>query len=438
MNTEFRLPELGENVTGGDVSKVLVQTGDSVKEGQTLLELETDKASVEVPSPVSGVVQEVRVKAGTKAKVGEIIFVIDSGAAASSAVPVTTPAIPQPAPSSPPPPPVPTPPIPPEKALPSSAFEKEPPALAKAMGGPRRLAPAAPSVRRLAREIGVEISDVKGSGPGGRISETDVKTYAKKKLSEPVRMTARGFAQVTPLPDFRKWGTIERLEMSNIRRKTAEHMAEAWATIPQVTQFDIADITELEQFRQKYSSRTEKAGGKLTITAILLKVVASALKAFPQFNASLDMANNEVVYKKYVHVGVAVDTERGLLVPVIRDVDRKNILELALELTQFAEKARQRKLTLEEMQGGCFTITNLGAIGGTHFSPIVNYPEVAILGISRSSLQPGYQNGTVVPKLMLPLSLSYDHRLIDGADGARFLRWIADAMQNPFLLMLEG
>jgi pyruvate dehydrogenase E2 component (dihydrolipoamide acetyltransferase) len=438
MITEFRLPELGENVTGGDVSKVLVQTGDSIKEGQTLLELETDKAAIEVPAPVGGVVQEVRVKAGTKAKVGEVIFVIDSGAEVSSAVPVTKPATPQPAPSSPPPPQTPTPLAPQEKVFPSSAFEKELPAVATAAGGPRRLSPAAPSVRRLAREIGVEISDVKGSGPGGRISEIDVKAFAKKKLSEPVRIVSRGSAQATPLPDFGKWGSIERMEMTSIRRKTAEHMAEAWATIPQVTQFDNADITELEQFRQKYSSRTEKAGGKLTITAILLKVVASALKAFPQFNASIDMDKNEVVYKKYFHVGVAVDTERGLLVPVIRDVDRKNILELALELAQFAEKARQRKLTLEEMQGGCFTITNLGGIGGTHFSPIVNYPEVAILGVSRSSLQPGYQNGTVVPKLMLPLSLSYDHRLIDGADGARFLRWVADAMQNPFLLMLEG
>ncbi len=440
MITEFRLPELGENVTGGDISKVLVQTGDSVKEGDPLLELETDKAAIEVPSPTTGVIQEVRIKAGAKAKVGEVIFVIESGTAAPIPSSAATPAAPMAAVETPSKTEVTAPAVvPPKIKEPAAHLRKaEPPAFLPEMTGPSKLSPAAPSVRRLAREIGVEINAVAGSGPGGRISETDVKAFAKKKLTEPLPVVAGGIIATTPLPDFSKWGGIEQVPMTNIRRKTAEHLSEAWATIPQVTQFDSAHITELEQFRQKYSSRVEKAGGKLTVTAILLKVVASALKTFPQFNASLDMAKNEIVYKNYFNIGVAVDTERGLLVPVIREVERKNILDLALELAQIAEKTRQRKLTLEEMQGGCFTITNLGGIGGTHFSPIVNSPEVAILGVSRSSLQPGYQNGVMVPKLMLPLSLSYDHRLIDGADGARFLRWVADALQNPFLLMLEG
>jgi pyruvate dehydrogenase E2 component (dihydrolipoamide acetyltransferase) len=300
------------------------------------------------------------------------------------------------------------------------------------------LAPAAPSVRRLAREIGVEINEVKGTGSGGRISEADVKAHAKKKLQEPSVTFLAGQFPVTPLPDFSRWGEIERREMTSVRRKTAEHMAEAWATAPQVTQYDQADITDLEHLRQKYASKVEKAGGKLTVTAILLKIVASALRTFPQFNASIDTAKNEIIYKKYVHVGVAVDTDRGLLVPVIRDVDQKNILQLSLELSQLAEKARSKKISLDNLQGGTFTITNLGGIGGTMFSPIVNTPEVAILGVSRSNLQPIYYNGTLVPRLLLPLSLAYDHRLIDGADGARFLRWVADALQNPFLLMLEG
>jgi pyruvate dehydrogenase E2 component (dihydrolipoamide acetyltransferase) len=436
---EFRLPELGENVAGGDVSKVLVKPGDSVQEGQPLLELETDKAAVEVPSPAAGTVREVRVKAGSKAKVGDIIFVIEAAATAAQA-PATAP-VPSPPPALQAPIPVP-PSVP--KAAPTAGSpppvikqqELTAPLLPPEL--PRRRAPAAPSVRRLAREIGIDIEEVKGTGPGGRISEADVKAHAKKKLQEPAVILQTGRVPSAPLPDFSRWGEIERKAMTSVRRKTAEHMAEAWATVPQVTQYDQADITDLEQLRQKYASKVEKAGGKLTVTAILLKIVSSALRAFPQFNASINPAQNEIIYKKYVHLGVAVDTERGLLVPVIREVDRKNILELSLELTQLAEKARSKKITLEDLQGGTFTITNLGGIGGTMFSPIVNTPEVAILGVSRSSLQPIYYNGTLVPRLLLPLSLSYDHRLIDGADGARFLRWVAEALQNPFLLMLEG
>ena len=294
-------------------------------------------------------------------------------------------------------------------------------------------------MRRLAREIGVRIDEVPGSGPGGRVSAEDVKRYARARrpgVAEPSAASAAPAA--VPLPEFGRWGEVERRPMSNVRRLTADQMARTWASVPQVTQFDRADVTELEELRQKYGPRAVAAGGRLTVTAIALKVVAAALQRFPQFNASVDMSTHEVIFKSYYHVGVAVDTDRGLLVPVIRDVDRKNIITLAVELNELAERARNRKTSLEEMQGGTFTVTNLGGIGGTGFSPILNAPQVAILGMARSRIEPVHTGGQFVPRLILPLSLSYDHRLIDGADGARFLRWIAEALSQPFLLSLEG
>jgi pyruvate dehydrogenase E2 component (dihydrolipoamide acetyltransferase) len=239
-----------------------------------------------------------------------------------------------------------------------------------------------------------------------------------------------------PLPDFSKWGEVERKPMSNIRRKTSEHMAHAWNAIPHVTQHDKADITAFEGLRKQYSPQVEKAGGKLTVTAVALKVVAAALRRFPQFNVSVDTKRSEIIYKSAVHVGVAVDTDRGLLVPVVRDPDRKGIRELSVELAKLSEKARGGKLSLEEMQGGSFTITNLGGIGGTSFTPIVNWPEVAILGISRGGYEPVYNGSQFEPRMLLPLSLSYDHRVIDGADAARFLRWVAEAFEQPFVLVL--
>jgi pyruvate dehydrogenase E2 component (dihydrolipoamide acetyltransferase) len=302
---------------------------------------------------------------------------------------------------------------------------------------PRPLAPAAPSIRRLARELGVDINQVTGCGPGGRISEADVKAHAKRLISQPVARAGAALA-AAPLPDFARWGDVERQAMSNVRRKTAEHMSYAWSTVPQVTQYDKADVTTLEELRKRYGKRAEEAGGKLTVTAVALRVVASALKIFPQFAASIDPGRSEIIYKKYFHIGVAVDTDRGLLVPVIRDVDKKNIVELCVELAGAAEKARTRKLALEDMEGGVFTITNLGGIGGTAFSPIVNAPEVAILGISRASPEPVLVSGVFQSRMILPLSLSYDHRLIDGADAARFLRWVAEALEQPFLLPLQG
>jgi pyruvate dehydrogenase E2 component (dihydrolipoamide acetyltransferase) len=292
---------------------------------------------------------------------------------------------------------------------------------------------AAPSVRRLARELGVDIRRVPGSGAGGRISPDDVQAYVRNAIATGV---APASASGAPLPDLDRWGRVERKPMSNIRRKTAEHLSLAWTTIPHVTQHDKADITALEALRKQYSPQAEKAGGKLTITAIALKIIERALRKFPQFNSSIDTARNEIVYKKSIHIGVAVDTERGLLVPVIRDVDRKGILELSVELSKVSEKARAGKLSLEEMQGGGFTITNLGGIGGTSFTPIVNWPEVAILGISRGAYEPVLVNNQFEPRLVLPLSLSYDHRVIDGADAARFVRWVAEAFEQPFVLTL--
>jgi pyruvate dehydrogenase E2 component (dihydrolipoamide acetyltransferase) len=297
-------------------------------------------------------------------------------------------------------------------------------------------------VRRIARELGVDISAVVGTGPAGRIGEDDVKAHVKAVLaSGPSGAPGRVAAAV--LPDFTKWGAVEIKPMSGIRRKTAEHLSQAWNAIPHVTQHDKADITALEAFRASFGPRVEKAGGKLTVTAILVKVVAMALDRFPQFASSVDMARDAIIYKQYRHIGVAVDTPNGLLVPVIRDANRKTLTEIAVEVGALSQKARDKKLSLDEMAGGCFTISNLGGIGGTSFSPIVNLPEVAILGVSRGALEPVWHpsaglgaGGEFVPRQMLPLSLSYDHRVIDGADAIRFVRFIVEALEQPMTMSL--
>lgn len=447
---EFKLPELGENVHQGDLVRLMVSPGSQISAGEPVMELETDKAVVEVPSSMTGTVKDVLVKQGEKVKVGQVIFTLKAGATTSSHAHQPTradqsheeearmafqAAIQSEGRTE-------------EQALPpeqpraqSIATFSMPIDLDRSAGVEHRgPVPAAPHVRRIAREIGVDIHKVPGSGPAGRISEDDVKAYAKTLL---VSMSQGGGFTAThlrqpKLPDFGKWGKIERVSMRGVRRKTAEHLWEAWTAIPHVTQNDKADITELEQLRSKFAPKAAEAGGKMTVTAIALKVCASALKIFPQFNASIDMEAEEIVYKQFINIGVAVDTDRGLLVPVIREVDKKNIVELAAELTQLSTKAREKKLTPADMEGGTFTITNLGGIGGTGFSPIVNYPEVAILGLSRSGMEPVWVNDKFEPRLVLPLSLSYDHRLIDGADAARFLRWIAEAFEQPFLLSVQG
>lgn len=471
MATELKLPQLGENVDSGVLARLLVEVGTQVKKDQPVIELETDKATVEVPSFSDGVVKEILVKEGERVKVGQTILTLEAtdGAAAAPAKAAPEAAAPKEAPAPEAPTREESPRPEPEEDQADLAHEHRlgeralaqyagslpvggegaptstpPPPVAQppAVEARRAPVPASPSVRRLARELGVDIYQVPGTGPGGRIADEDVKAFAKSLITggpagAPAAATAI-LPGLAPLPDFSKWGETERTPMSGIRRKTAENMRNAWLTVPHVTQHDQADITELDQLRKQFAKQVEAVGGKLTVTAIALKVIAAALKVFPQFNASIDQARDEIVFKKYVHIGVAVDTDRGLLVPVIRDVDKKNIRELAIEMNQLAEKARNKKLTLDEMQGGSFTITNLGGIGGTSFTPIVNTPEVAILGMSRAAFQPVYNGSAFEPRLMLPLSLSYDHRLIDGADAARFLRWVAQALEQPFLLALEG
>jgi pyruvate dehydrogenase E2 component (dihydrolipoamide acetyltransferase) len=297
-------------------------------------------------------------------------------------------------------------------------------------------------VRRLAREIGVTINDVSGTGPNGRISQDDVKEHARRILSSVGAAGGVGPGAVArpgrALPDFSKWGEVDRQPWTNIRRATAEHLSYAWNAIPHVTQFDKADVTALEELRKRHKEQVAKAGGNLTVTAMLVRILATAVRKFPQFNASLDPERGEIIYKKYVNIGVAVDTDRGLLVPVIRSADDKNITQIAVELHQAAERARERKLSLDEMSGGSITISNLGGIGGTYFTPIVNWPEVAILGVSRGVIEPVWRDDRFEPVQRLPLSLSYDHRVIDGADAMRCLKWIVEAIEQPFLLSLVG
>jgi len=430
MATEFKLPELGENIESADIINVLVKAGDQIEKEQSIIEIETDKATIEVPSSVEGKIIEVNVKTSDKVKVGQVLIKVES----TSVVPA-------------------------EKKKSDEAKEKkeEPEKKQKIEQKPedrdgevgelkpgeyddqppilRGSAPAAPSVRRIARELGVDINKVPGSGEGGRISMDDVKAYVKKRMQGKDDSVGLGIKKES-LPDFSKYGKVERIGMSKIREKTATHLSYAWAVTPHVTQFDKADITQFEKSRKELNVQVEKEGGKLTVTAILIKIIAEGLEKYPQFNTSIDMDKKEVIYKKYFNVGVAVDTDYGLLVPVIKNVDKKNLVEISVELGQLAQKARDKKLSLEEMQGGCFTITNLGGIGGTYFTPIVNSPEVAILGISRGSFEPVYNGyGVFEPRQMLPLSLSYDHRIIDGADAIRFLRWVCEALEQPLKIL---
>jgi pyruvate dehydrogenase E2 component (dihydrolipoamide acetyltransferase) len=424
METAFNLPELGENIESGEVVEILVSVGDVIEENQPILEIETDKAALEVPSTVSGIVTAIHVEAGGEAKVGHPVLTVNTEAVEGTAA----------TPDSP------TPDITPsvQDSTPSVDTENLRPETTSETADTRlETAPAAPSVRQFAREIGIDINEVSGSGPGGRISVEDIKRHTHQGSLPPAKPTPEERAINYPAINFSKWGTIEREPLSNLRRAAAEHLNNAWSTIPHVTNHDKADITTLEQLRQKFTPKVETEGGRLTITAIALKFVISALKQFPKFNASLDLAANEIIYKKHYHLGVAVDTQHGLLVPVIRDADQKNIIELSAELSTVSEKARNRKLGLDEMQGGTFTITNLGGIGGTHFSPIINAPEVAILGIARARIEPVFIDEQFQPRLMLPLALSYDHRLIDGADAARFLRYLVERFEDPFLIALE-
>lgn len=428
---QILVPELGENIESADVITILVKAGDSLEVGQSMIEVETEKAAVEIPAEVAGVVTEVHVEVGQSVTAGQPIISIDAAeVAASVEAPAEQPETEKPAAT--------TKPTPVPESEPSRTPPPEPPALVastrSASTDSKTTVAAAPSVRRFAREIGVEIAQVKGTGPSGRLTRDDIKAHARNLL-----VHAPPAAESTPdLPDFSRWGSISEEPASKIRRVTAERLSRAWRIVPQVTNHEKADITHLDELRKRYKPRVANSGGKLTMTAILVKVCAAALKQFPDLNSSFDPAGNTIIRKHYVHIGVAVDTERGLLVPVIRDVDQKSITQIAIELDDLAERARNRKLKLDEMEGATFTISNLGGIGGTGFSPIVNWPEVAILGVSRGRVEATWIDDKFEPRLMLPLSLSYDHRLVDGANAARFLSWLSEALEEPLLMSLGG
>lgn len=428
MIKEFKLPELGENVASGTLGKLLVKVGDVVAEGQNVLEIETDKAVAEIPSGVSGKITEIRVKEGAAIRPGEVVFLVETDAAQAAAPapepaaqPAAEPAAETPKPAAPAPPPA-------QPAAPAPAGAVPRPGLVR----------AAPSVRAKARELGVDLNEVPTADPSGRVTLQEVLAFAQGGAAPAAEEDAP--AQPAPAaasgPAAPGGATVE--PFSAIRRKTAEHMTECWTTIPHVTHFDKADVTGLEELRKKYGKKVDAAGGRLTITSFVLKALPEVLKRFPKFNASLDMAGQQAVYKHFYNIGVAVDTPNGLLVPVIKDADQKSIVEMSVELGELASKARDRKLALENMQGGTFTVTNLGGLGGHAFTPIINAPETAILGMSRAVMEPVWANGQFVPRLMLPLSLSYDHRLIDGADAARFLRRLIEVLEQPWILFLEA
>ncbi|MDA1044677.1 MAG: 2-oxo acid dehydrogenase subunit E2 [Verrucomicrobia bacterium] len=425
----YVIPELGDGIDAIQVIKVLAGVGDTIAVDQSVLELETGKATVELPSSVAGVVETVHVREGDDVSVGQIVFTLKGEAPVAPAARKTAPAA---APAA-------TDPVAPAAA--SAAPERAPTVAQPLAVTDGKRSPAAPSVRRFARELGIDIAQVPGTGPLGRISAEDVKNYSRQLNAKPrgassTSVVASGMPTLPDLPDFEKFGAVQRDKMSVIRRKTAEQMTMSWLMVPHVTIFDQADITELDGLRKRYAPRAEELGGKLTVATMVIKIVAQALKVFPHFNASVDMVNREIIYKKYCNIGVAVDTERGLLVPVIKDTDKKSMIQIAVELTAIVERTRGGKIAMEDLEGGTFTISNLGRTAGTFFTPIINYPEVAILGIGRMTTEQTSADGAT--RKMLPLSLSFDHRAIDGADASPFLAWILEALNEPFLLSLES
>ena len=450
MARTFALPDLGEGLTEAEIVRVLVRDGDVIEEDVPLLEVETDKAQVEIPSPMSGRVEKVHVEPGQTVKVGEVLISFaDAGDGAGSVAPRGAPSAQAPAPrhagSAPAP------------ATPPAAGAPPPPTGTASGTGP---VPATPATRRLARELGVNLRAVRGSGPGGRVTDEDVRAAAAgapagpgaEAMARPAAVGAEPGAGRLPaaarpllavgleppaLPRFEQWGPVEREPLSHLRRTIAERMTLSAALIPHVTHFDRADITELDALIRRNLEPAQTRGVTLTLTSFLLKAAALALVAHPRFNASLDPAAGEMILKRYCHLGVAMATDRGLIVPVIRDVDRKFLLELARELAALARRVREGKATLEDLRGGTFTLTNIGALGGTGAIPIINYPEVAILGVARARQEPVVRDGQVVPRLMLPLSLTFDHRIADGADGARFASDIVRRLERPDQLLLE-
>ncbi len=415
------VPDIG-GFKGVTIIEVMVKPGDAVEAEQSLIAIETDKATMDIPAPFAGVVRELKVKVGDKISEGDLVALVEAsgaGAQATIAVP-TAPAVIAAAPVT-------QPAAAPAPVL-NSTFAPSPVAPANTGGG----AHASPSIRRFARELGVSLSQVRGSGEKGRVTKDDVQNFVKQSLAQPRGPEGGVGLQLLAMPevDFAKFGEIESKPLSRIKKISGANLHRNWVSIPHVTQFEEADIGEMEAFRKQLNEEHAKQNLKVTPLAFLLKAVAATLRHFPDFNASLDASGENLIVKKYIHIGVAVDTPDGLMVPVIRDVDQKGILQLAKELGEVSARARDKKITAADMQGGCFTISSLGGIGGTAFTPIINAPEVAILGVSRSSMKPVWQDGQFVPRLMLPLSLSYDHRVIDGAAGARFTTYLAHVLSD--------
>jgi pyruvate dehydrogenase E2 component (dihydrolipoamide acetyltransferase) len=441
---EVLVPDIG-NFDSVDVIEVLVKAGDTIAKDDSLVTLESDKASMDIPAPFAGVVTEVKIKVGEQAKQGTLILMLDTAADVAPAekpasIPTATPVVSAvkvdekpvsiPEPSHP-------------VAEPAQVIQPKQtpnPVATSSVGASGKLAHASPSIRKFARELGVNLSFVTGTGPKNRILQSDVQTFVKGELAKP-RSENMGSGLTTlamPIIDFSQYGTIETKPLSRIKKLSGANLHRNWVTAPHVTQFDEADITDLEDFRKSMVADAEKRGVKLTLLAFLMKAVVNALRTYPNFNASLAPEGDSLILKQYYHVGFACDTPDGLVVPVVRDVNTKDVMDIARDLADLSAKARERKLKIEEMQGGCFTISSLGGIGGTMFTPIINCPEVAILGVSRSSMQPVYNKSTkgFEPRLILPLSLSYDHRVIDGADGARFTSHLRMMLSDVRRLLL--
>jgi len=407
---EVRIPQLSEGVNDGTVVSVHVKPGDKIEKDQTLIELETEKAVAPIPSPEAGVVKDLKVKEGDNVAVGQVILTLDAaeGAAESSSLKASASQSPRTARLT---------------AAPAAGSPAPAPA-----GFPP---PASPSLRKMAQELGVDLSRVPGSQRGGRITAQDVRNYVHALQSG--GGAAAPSAPAPPPVDFSKWGKIRREKLSGIRKTIGQKMFESWNTVPHVTQFDEADITDILAMRKTHAPAYEKKGARLTVTTFILHAVLEALKQYPIFNSSLDESTGELIYKEYCNLGIAVDTEQGLMVPVLKNADKKGLLELSKEMAALAEKARQRKVSLEDLKGGCFTISNLGSIAGTHFTPIINYPEVAILGLGKGVVKPVVKDPKSKEfqiRTLLPVAVSYDHRVIDGAGGARFIKAIARALET--------
>jgi len=430
MTKEIRIPDIGD-FDSVEVIEVLVAPGDSIQAEDSLISVESDKATMEIPAPEAGLVKEVKIAVGDSVSEGSLILILEPAEASLETAPVeeapasaeeaaatAEPALA--APSTPAPDPVPV-----SRASPTAKIDEV--SFSKAH--------ASPAVRKFARELGVDLGLVDGSGPKGRIVKEDVKSFVKRVLSQPV---AAGGLDVAPMPDidFSQWGEVESKPLTKINRLTGQFLHRNWVTVPHVTQFDEADITDLEVFRKSMAAEYKEKGIRITPLVFLMKALVSAMKELPRFNSSLDAGGENLIFKQYYNIGIAVDTPDGLVVPVVQDVDRKSLVDLAVELGEISVKAREKKLKPSDMQGGCMTISSLGGIGGTAFTPIVNAPEVAILGVSRSKMQPVWNGEEFKPRLVLPLALSYDHRVIDGADGARFTSFLSRVLSDTRRLLL--